>query len=87
MLALHLLQICRVYINTLIIQPVLTEPDRTQRMLSEDLRALTPLGLIVGQKTCFGISWALGTSVSRGDRRNALAEVFERFSKKRLNHQ
>jgi len=43
MLALHLLQICLVYINTLMIQRVLTEPDWTQRMLSEDLRALTPL--------------------------------------------
>jgi TnpA family transposase len=43
MLALHLLQICLVYINTLMIQRVLTEPDWTQRMLQEDLRALTPL--------------------------------------------
>ena len=43
MLALHLLQICLVYINTLMIQRVLTEPDWTQRMHPEDLRALTPL--------------------------------------------
>src|SRR5260221_12570964 len=43
MLALHLLQICLVYINTLMIQRVLTEPDWTQRMLRDDLRALTPL--------------------------------------------
>jgi Tn3 transposase DDE domain len=43
MLALHLLQIRLVYINTLMIQRVLTEPDWTQRMLPEDLRALTPL--------------------------------------------
>jgi Tn3 transposase DDE domain-containing protein len=43
MLALHLLQICLVYINSLMIQRVLTEPEWTQRMLSEDLRALTPL--------------------------------------------
>src|SRR6266550_972576 len=41
MLALHLLQICLVYINTLMIQRVLTEPDWTQRMLRDDLRALT----------------------------------------------
>jgi Tn3 transposase DDE domain len=40
MLALHLLQICLVYVNTLMIQRVLTEPDWTQRMLPEDLRAL-----------------------------------------------
>jgi hypothetical protein len=45
MLALHLLQICLVYINTLMIQRVLTEPDWTQRMLPDDLRALTPLHL------------------------------------------
>jgi hypothetical protein len=37
MLALHLLQICLVYINTLMIQRVLTEPDWTQRMLPDDL--------------------------------------------------
>src|SRR5260221_484272 len=43
MLALHLLQICLVYINTLMIQRVLSEPDWTQRMLPEDLGALTPL--------------------------------------------
>ena len=40
MLALHLLQICLVYVNTLMIQRILTEPDWTQRMLPEDLRAL-----------------------------------------------
>ena len=43
MLALHLLQICLVYIDTLMIQRVLTEPDWTQLMFPEDLRALTPL--------------------------------------------
>jgi hypothetical protein len=43
MLALHRLQICLVYINTLMIQRVLAEPDWTQRMLPEDLRAMTPL--------------------------------------------
>ena len=43
MLALHLLQICLVYINTLMIQRVLTEPDWTQRMLPDDLHALTSL--------------------------------------------
>jgi hypothetical protein len=47
MLALHLLQICLVYINTLMIQCVLTEPDSTQRMLPEDLRELTPLILVI----------------------------------------
>ena len=43
MLALHLLQICLVYHQHLMIQRVLTEPDWTQRMLPDDLRALTPL--------------------------------------------
>lgn len=42
-LALHLLQICLVYINTLMIQQVLAEPSWMQRMSPEDLRALTPL--------------------------------------------
>jgi TnpA family transposase len=53
MLALHLLQICLVYINTLMIQRVLTEPDWTERMLPEDLRALTPL--IYSHVTPYGI--------------------------------
>jgi len=39
MLALHLLHICLVYINTLMIQRVLSEPDWAQRMLPDDLRS------------------------------------------------
>jgi TnpA family transposase len=42
-LCLHLLQICLVYVNTLMIQKVLTEPIWSERMTQEDLRALTPL--------------------------------------------
>ncbi len=42
-LALHLLQICLVYVNTLMIQQVLTEPTWLSRMKSEDYRALSPL--------------------------------------------
>jgi TnpA family transposase len=42
-LSLHLLQICLVYVNTLLIQRVLAEPQQFQRMKKEDLRALTPL--------------------------------------------
>lgn len=42
-LALHLLQICLVYINTLMIQQVLTEPTWHSRMKFEDYRALSPL--------------------------------------------
>jgi TnpA family transposase len=42
-LTLHLLQICLVYVNTLMIQQVLTEPRWLSRMKSEDYRALSPL--------------------------------------------
>jgi len=42
-LSLHLLQISMVYINTLLIQRVLSEPDQLQKMKEEDLRALSPL--------------------------------------------
>jgi len=43
MLCLHLLQLCLVYINTLLIQRVLAEPGWAARLTVEDLRALTPL--------------------------------------------
>ena len=43
MLSLHLLQLCLVYINTLMIQQLLHKPQWQTRMHSEDLRALTPL--------------------------------------------
>ena len=42
-LALHLLQICLVYINTLMIQQVLNEPTWHSKMKQEDYRALSPL--------------------------------------------
>ncbi|MBW4513106.1 MAG: transposase, partial [Scytonematopsis contorta HA4267-MV1] len=42
-LSLHLLQISLVYINTLIIQQVLAEPQWMKLMKEEDLRALSPL--------------------------------------------
>lgn len=42
-LCLHLLQACMVYINTLIIQQVLSEPHWQGRLTPEDHRALTPL--------------------------------------------
>jgi TnpA family transposase len=42
-LALHLLQICLVYINTLMIQRVLASVSWSDRFTSEDKRALTPL--------------------------------------------
>ncbi len=43
MLALHLLQISLVYINTLFIQEVLADPAWRDRMTAEDWRGLTPL--------------------------------------------
>jgi TnpA family transposase len=42
-LALHLLQICLVYINTLMLQEVLAAPAWADRLGPADLRALTPL--------------------------------------------
>jgi TnpA family transposase len=42
-LSLHLLQSSLVYVNTLLIQQVLTDPKHLQQMKKEDLRALTPL--------------------------------------------
>ncbi len=42
-LALYLLQACLVYVNTLMIQRVLAEPDWSERMTPRDLAALTPL--------------------------------------------
>jgi hypothetical protein len=43
MLALHLLQNCLVFINTLMIQRVLRETAWEQRLTADDLRGLTPL--------------------------------------------
>lgn len=43
LLALHLVQNCLVYINTLMLQEVLAEPGWMERMKPEDMRALTPL--------------------------------------------
>lgn len=40
---LHLLQACMVYINTLIIQDILSDPAWQSRLTTEDMRALTPL--------------------------------------------
>lgn len=43
MLALHLIQNCMVYINTLMIQKVLAQPHWQDRLTSRDYAALTPL--------------------------------------------
>src|SRR6266516_4326653 len=42
-LSLHLLQICLIYINTLLVQRVLAEPRHYQAMQPADWRGLTPL--------------------------------------------
>ncbi|MEB3278059.1 MAG: Tn3 family transposase [Lyngbya sp.] len=42
-LSLHLLQICLVYINTLMMQQILSEKDWLKLMEKEDWRGLTPL--------------------------------------------
>jgi TnpA family transposase len=43
MLCLHLLQVCLIYVNTLMLQEVLSEPAWTERMTPEDWRGLNPL--------------------------------------------
>jgi Tn3 transposase DDE domain len=43
MLSLHLLQNCMVYINTLMMQQILSRPQWSTRMTPVDLRARTPL--------------------------------------------
>jgi TnpA family transposase len=43
MLALHLLQNCMVYVNTLMLQQVLAQPKWADKLTPRDLRALTPL--------------------------------------------
>jgi TnpA family transposase len=42
-LSLHLLQNCLVYINTLMIQQTLNDPEQMEYMTPEDMRGLTPL--------------------------------------------
>jgi hypothetical protein len=58
MLSLHLLQLCLVYINTLMIQQVLHKPQWQARMHSEDPRALTLL--IYSHVTPYGTFRATG---------------------------
>ncbi len=43
MLSLHLLQVSLVYVNTLMVQQVLADPDWRGRLTAVDLRALSPL--------------------------------------------
>jgi TnpA family transposase len=42
-LSLHLLQICMVYVNTLLVQKVLSGPEWLDRMQPDDFRGLNPL--------------------------------------------
>lgn len=43
LLYLHLLHVCMVYINTLMIQEVLADANRLWQLTAEDNRALSPL--------------------------------------------
>jgi len=52
-LSLHLLQICLVYINTLMMQRVLADPSWSRTLTTEDRRAITPL--IYGHINPYGI--------------------------------
>jgi hypothetical protein len=51
-LSLHLLQICMVYINTFLVQKVLSEKEWFNKMQHEDFRVLTPL--FYGHATPYG---------------------------------
>lgn len=53
MLSLHLLQLSLVYINTLLIQQVLSRPEWQSRLTKDDLRGLTPL--IYGHINPYGV--------------------------------
>ena len=53
MLSLHLLQACLVYVNTLMIQNVLAEPQWLNLMMPDDFRGLTPL--IYNHVTPYGL--------------------------------
>ncbi|HVG98698.1 MAG TPA: Tn3 family transposase [Chloroflexota bacterium] len=53
MLCLHLLQLCLVYVNTLLLQQVLAAPEWGDRLTVEDLRALTPL--LYGHVNPYGV--------------------------------
>jgi hypothetical protein len=52
-LSLHLLQICLVYVNTLMIQSVLAQRHWEKRLTATDLRAITPL--IFGHVNPYGL--------------------------------
>ncbi len=51
-LALHLLQICMVYFNTLLMQKVLSEKEWLNKIQPKDFRGLTPL--FYGRITPYG---------------------------------
>ena len=52
-LSLHLIEVCLVYLNTLLIQEALSNPNRTYDLKENDLRALSPL--IYGHINPYGI--------------------------------
>lgn len=64
MLSLHLLQLSLVYINTLLLQQVLSRPEWQNRLTKEDLRGLTPL--IYGHINPYGVIQLNMDTRSRG---------------------
>jgi len=69
---LHLLQICLVYVNTLMIQSVLSQEHWEEKLTATDLRAITPL--IFNHVNPYGtfkldlserISWLTPTSMAQ----------------------
>ena len=70
MLSLHLLQVSLVYVNTLMIQQVLTEPTWSGRLTAVDLRALSPLKWQHVNPYVFGVNYffASTTTISPGRR-------------------
>ncbi len=83
-LCLHLLQVCVVYFNTLLLQEVLNDPDRKYDFTDDDLRALNPL--IHEHFNIFGIaSLDMTTNIlsnlSRGDHHDKKTHTFTKKSK------
>ena len=73
MLSLHLLQVSLVYVNTLMIQQVLAEPEWQNRLTEADLRALSalkwrhvnPYGTFTLNNARASAAWAGGAIPSR----------------------
>lgn len=83
-LCLHLLQVCVVYFNTLLLQEVLNDPDRDYDFTDDDLRALNPL--IHEHFNIFGVvlldmTANILSNLSRGDHHDKKTHAFAKKSK------